>query len=123
MSTLDATVAPSPSLLPPSRSTEPSATVTKSSKKLVLLSPEAKASLSFKIWRHTTKEPVSQNVLKTFLELVNASFTGDYHEKNFGGKLRYGSTQLLLDDLNHGTEGAWLFMLVTDDGQAVAGAK
>ena len=119
MTLLDAAMAPSPSLPLPSKSA-PTASQTKS---FLSLSPDQLASLSLQVYRHTPSAPISNEVLKTFVDLCNASFTGDYHVKNFGGKLRYPTPQLFLDDLNHGPEGGWVFMLFTTDGKAVAGAK
>lgn len=120
MTVLDATVAPSPRLTG-SMGTGPSTAV--SSKQLVVSSEAQLSALTPKIYRHTRTTPISEDVLKVFLDVINASFAGERHDKNFGSKPRYATTQLLLDDLNHGVEGAWIFMLFTPKGQAVAGAK
>lgn len=55
--------------------------------------------------------------------MINAAFSDEEHVVQFGDKLRYPTTQQLLDDLNHGDDGAWVFLLVTAEGMAVAGAK
>lgn len=124
MTVLDApAVAPSPTLNLPSKTANTNTSATESSKKYFPLSPEQLSSLQLQIYRHTTSSPISNSVLETFIDLINASFTGPYHDHNFGKKQRYGTTQLLLDDLNHSEDGGWVFMLFTQEGKAVAGAK
>lgn len=99
-----------------------------SSKQYLILSGEQKAELKFQVVQHTQSHPASESTLETFVELINTSFTGSYHDENFGSKPRYTSIDALVSDLSHGDGdgGAWLFMLwaLTAHGdRAVAGAK
>ncbi|EST08568.1 hypothetical protein PSEUBRA_001995 [Kalmanozyma brasiliensis GHG001] len=115
--TLDAAaIAPSPSLkTPTSKSRQPL--------DIVDLTPEQRSTLTLQVHRHTPSAPISENVLTTFTSVINAAFHDAEHVVNFGDKQRYPTNQLLLDDLNHGEEGAWVFLLVTAECTAVAGAK
>lgn len=97
--------------------------VASSTKQCIYLTKDQLSSLTFKVYRHTPGAPIQQEVLQKFMDLVNASFTGDYHAKNFGGKLRYPTLDELVDDLNHDVRGGWVFMLCTPEGVAVSGAK
>ncbi|SJX62146.1 uncharacterized protein SRS1_12994 [Sporisorium reilianum f. sp. reilianum] len=103
-----------------------------SSKTYVHLSPSELASLQLRVYRHTSREPAPESVLQTFVDLINASFTGPYHDENFGrDQPRYRGVETLREDLDQPCErggegkGGWVFMLVlpSEVEKAVAGAK
>ncbi|GAC95705.1 hypothetical protein PHSY_003281 [Pseudozyma hubeiensis SY62] len=88
----------------------------------VHLSPSDLSQLSLQVYPHTSSPPIPTSTLETFVDLINAAFSGPIHSANFGSKSRYSSTAELVDDLNRG-EGGWMFLLVSATGIAVAGAK
>lgn len=106
-----------------------------STKKFVHLTPAELSTLQFRAYRHTSRAPVAESVLRTFVDLINASFAGPYHDENFGlDHPRYKSVQVLRDDLDPEADGSaeeegrggWLFMLFLLSGagaKAVVGAK
>lgn len=111
-----AAMAPSPTLQPPS---------SKSRQALhsIPLTPSQRSTLTLQVHRHTPTNAVSDSVLTKFTAVINAAFSDEEHVVQFGDKQRYPTTQQLLNDLNHGEEGGWVFLLVTAEGMAVAGAK
>lgn len=78
------------------------------------LSADELGKLSLRAYRHTRTRRIPESVLTTFVELINASFSGEQHTHNFGDKPRYASTEELLRDLDR-DRGAWVLMLFTGD--------
>ncbi|TKY86340.1 hypothetical protein EX895_004489 [Sporisorium graminicola] len=123
----------------------PTTTLVATPKAYLHLTQAQLSTLQLRVYRHTRYAPAPESALQTFVDLINASFAGPYHDENFGlDHPRYKSLQTLRDDLDpeaegedggreEGKSGGWLFMLflpssATVDGEAaggvaVAGAK